>query len=181
MRFLTIVTLGLLAFLLTTPALAFDMEAKTLYGQGLITLPMGDFGDFAGTGFGAVFGVAVPHDEKLSFRGELGYIMYGGKDFGFYDYSFSMIPIMALAEYQFSPGSKAYGVGGLGITMVCSSFEGSTVIMGQTITVDESDSSAELTIALGGGYRVTEKVDIEGRYNIISDTNYLSVHANIHF
>lgn len=181
MRFLTIVTLGLLAFLLTTPALALDVEAKTFYGQGLLTLPMGDFGDFAGTGFGAVFGVAVPHDEKLSFRGELGYIMYAGKDFGVYDYSFSMIPIMALAEYKFSPDSQAYGVGGLGFTMVRSSWEGSTTFLGQTVTVDEDDSSAELTIALGGGYHVNEKVDVEGRYNIISDTSYLSVHANIHF
>ena len=158
-----------------------DMAAKSFYGQGILTLPTGDFGDMAGTGFGAGLGMTVPYSELLNFRGEFGYIMYGGKDFGVYEYTFSMIPITVLGEYHMTADSPAYFLGGLGLTMVRSNWKGSYDILGTTYSVDEDESSSEIGFTLGGGYQVNEQVAIEGRINMISDSNYLSIHGTYAF
>ncbi len=158
-------------------ALALDMEAKSFYAHGVFSLPTGDFGDFAGNGFGGGVGVKVPHSEQINFRGEVGYIMFGGQDFGAHSYSYSMIPILALAEYHFAYDNPLYGLGGVGLYMMRWNWEGE--ILG--IAFDESSSSSEFGFAFGGGYGVNEKINIEGRFNIISNSNQVTVSGTYSF
>jgi Outer membrane protein beta-barrel domain len=161
------------------PALALDMTQKSFYGAGSVMLPTGDFGDFAGTGFGGVVGVSVPHDAKMTFRGEAGYTMFAGKDFGTLEYSYNMIPILALVEYIFTPGSQFYGVGGAGLTNVGFEYDQPATAFSSAFNV--SDSSMELTIVAGGGFKVDEKIAIEARYTIISDANTIVVVGKYNF
>ncbi len=157
--------------LMSGTALALDMDAKSFYAHGVFSLPSGDFGDFAGNGFGGGVGVKAPHNEQINFRGEVGYIMFGGQDFGPYSYSYSMIPIVALAEYHFSYDSPFYGLGGLGLYMMRWNWEGEFL----GVAVDTSSSSSEFGFTAGGGYSVNEKINIEGRFNIISNSNQITV------
>lgn len=157
-----------------------NMEAKSFYAQGIISLPVGNFGDIAGTGFGGGLGMNVPYSELMSFRAEAGYLMYGKKDFGLVEYSMAMIPIVALAQYRMKVEDPYYLLGGAGITIVKSSFDTPPVeYLGVTISEGGSfdESSSEFTLTVGGGYDVNEQLAIEGRYHIISDTSYLSVHG----
>ena len=179
--FSILLTVALILMVAGSALAELNMEAKSFYGQGILTLPTGDFFDFAGTGFGAGLGMSVPYSELLNFRGEFGYIMYGGKDFGTSEYTFSMIPITVLGEYHMDATNPAYLLGGLGLTIVKSSWEGTYDILGTTFTIDEDASSSEIGLTLGGGYEVNEKFNIEGRLNIISDTNYLSIHGTYAF
>lgn len=158
-------------------ASAMDMAARTFYIHGIFSLPTGDFGDTAGNGFGGGVGIKVPHDDRLSFRGEVGYIMFSGKDFEIltetYEYSWSQIPIVALAEYQFNPDSPIYGLGGAGFHIFSLSLDPDLP------GVD--DSSTEFGVTLGGGFRINERLSGEARYNVISDANQFTVNVVFQF
>ena len=180
--------LSLMALLLlAAPALALETENMNFYVQGIFALPLGDFGDFAGSGFGGGLGIRVPYNDVLSFRGEAGYIAFGKKDYEFpdfpdynYEYSYSMIPIMALGEYFFTADRLFYGLGGVGLTMLRASvdYKGDD---DSPFLYDDTVSNTEFTISLGAGYAVNEHISIEGRYNLISDANQVTIHGVIHF
>ena len=170
-------------FVMTSSALAMDTSQIAWYAHGDLALPSGDFGDFAGTGFGAGVGGAMPYNESLTLRGEVGYIHFGGQEFGTWNWSYALIPIMFLGEYQFTPGSQFYGVGGLGLTMARAGVEYGYIDpwTGQNISVDETNSDSEIGIAVGGGFHLNEQMTLEGRYNLVSDLDYLSVHFLYNF
>lgn len=178
------IALAMIALLLMTgSALALDMEAKSFYAFGTFSLPSGDFGDFAGNGFGGGVGIEVPHNEQINFRGEIGYIKFGGQDLDFgtytYSYDYSMIPILALAEYHFDPDTPFYGLGGVGIYMLRydATYDGPT----GGFNVDLDGSTSEFGFTAGGGYAVNEKINIEGRFNIISNSNQITVSGTYGF
>ncbi|MBM4118019.1 porin family protein [bacterium] len=164
-------------------ASAMDMAARTFYIHGIFVLPTGDFGDAAGNGFGGGVGIKVPHDDRLSFRGEVGYVMFGSKDIDGYDldgdpvtyeYSSSMIPIIAMAEYQFNPDSPIYGLGGVGLHYWSTDISPS-------LPIDVDDSGTEFGLTLGGGFRINEQLSGEARYNIISDYNQFTINVVFQF
>lgn len=171
-RFFLIVTT--LAILAAVPAAAFDFDQKQFYGQGILALPMGDLGDLANIGFGAGFGIAVPHTPELSFRGELSYIYFTTEDFPGADVSVSMIPLVFLTQYNL-PNSKAFLLGGLGLTFGKASVESTTT------DFENSDTSTDFGLALGGGYAFTPKFGLEARLNIVSDANTLSLNGVYRF
>jgi opacity protein-like surface antigen len=176
-----LLSIALLVFL-GAPALALDFDARSFYAQGTFSLPTGDFGDFAGNGFGGAIGIRVPHNEQLSFRGEAGYIFFQGQEFGAgdfkADYSYSMIPIVALAQYFFTPEAMFYGLGGAGFYNVRFDVDYATETFG---VADFDDSSTEFGITLGGGYTVNEQISVEARYNIISDADQLTINGIFNF
>ncbi len=163
-------------------ALAMDMDARTFYIHGIFVLPTGDWADFAGNGFGGGVGLKVPHDDRLSFRGEVGYIFYAGKDYEYtildetysYEYSYTQIPFLALVEYQFNPDSPIYGLGGLGLHYFSYSVDPEP-----DFPVD--DSTTEFGLTLGGGFRINEQLSGEARYNLISDANQFTVNVVFQF
>ena len=175
-RLFALTLIGILAFAI--PAAALDLDQRSFYGVGELVLPMGDFGDFAGTGFGGRIGVTAPHSDQLNLRAEIGYLMFGGKDYQDYDYSYSMIPIMFLGEYHHELDSPMYFLGGLGFTRFAfdAEYTGPSTLLG-----DYDDSSMELTLCFSGGYNIKEQFIIEGRFNMISDANSIRLLGVYHF
>lgn len=166
-----------LTLLSAVPANALDFEQKQWYGQGIIALPMGDFGEIANTGFGFGAGLHVPHNLDWSFRGEISYIYFTTEDMPGFDISASQIPITALAQYSLKD-SKFYFLGGLTLAFSKASvdyeiegFEGGS----------DSSTSTDFGLNLGAGYVVSPKVDLGARFNLISDANSFSLHVAYKF
>ncbi len=169
---------ALLSFIVALPAAALDFDQKQWYGQGIVALPMGNFGDIANLGFGAGVGMLVPHTPELSFRGEVSYIYFTTEDFGDVDVSASLIPITALAQYNMKD-SELYLLGGLGIALAKASIDYGTEFPG--FDGSDSDTSTEFGLTLGAGYHVKPGMTLEGRFNVISDANSLSVNLGYFF
>lgn len=177
-RYLVIAALALLAFG-ATQASALDFEQKSFYAQGMISMPIGDWSDFVNMGFGGGVGMHVPHNEQMSFRGEVSYIYYGTDSDFFgddYDVSANSIPILALVQYNMTD-SPFYLVGGLGFVMQTVDVE----YNGAFGSFSSDDSSTELGLVAGAGYAVNEKLAIEGRFSLVSDANSLNVGGVLHF
>lgn len=162
-----------------------DFESKSFYAQGMLTLPTGDFGDAAGTGFGGGVGMRVPYSEQLDFRAEIGYVMYGSEEILEVEYSTAMIPIHVLGEYHMKVEDPYFLLGGLGLTSVrweteyTGTMEPGFEYLYAGLNADGSDT--EFTLILGGGYEMNAQFSLEGRLNIVSDYNFLSVHGTYAF
>ena len=180
-----IVTLASLitALTLCLPAAAFANEAKgdMAVGAGLeLALPMGNFGDYAGTGFGLTGQFEYVYSPNISFIGNLGYIKWGSKDFGQYKWSNSAVPIKGGAKYYLDPAKKGlYGAGELGFYFFSSKYEYTQ----NNVTFRVSDSSTDLSLALFGGYEMPAGeswiVDLSARIEIISDHSFLGLRVGI--
>ena len=164
-----------LVALAATGASALDFQQKSFYAQGLLSLPMGDFGDYANLGFGGGIGMLIPHDAMWSFRGEISYNTYSTDDGPGYSTSVSEIPLVALAQYNLT-NSQAYLLGGLGLA-----FGHGSVKFDNPLYPAISDNSTDLDLVLGGGYNVAPQVDIQARFNVISNANQISFHGVYHF
>jgi len=159
---------------LAIPAVALDLEARTYYGHGSLTLPIGDFSDYAGIGIGGGGGMVVPFDQALTFKSELGLNLFSGKSFQNYDSRVIMIPLIGLASYQLDPEGPIYALGGFGLTMV-------HVSLDYPNNGNDSDNDIELTLTGGAGYKLNNQLAVEWRLTIISNSNYLSVNGVYHF
>jgi hypothetical protein len=179
----TLVLMVLALFVLSASFVSAQEMGK--YGTAGVCLPQNDF-DAMGTGFFGGFGMSKPHNDQMSFRGEVSYIhLPGDSESETYpdgmggtitveaEWSFSMIPILALVEYHFGYDSPAYAIGGGGFTLVTA--EMSVSGGGAAFAVDAS--STEMTIVFGGGFKVNEQISIEGRYNMISDFDCITLHG----
>lgn len=163
------------------PAAALDWDNASFYGKGALSLPMGDWGDYASIGFGPGAGVHVPHSEQVAFRGELAYFFYS-TDADFFDeedtdVSVNALPIMALVQYDLRQ-SPMYIIAGVGFTIMSVDIEYAT---DDGTLVDGGDSSTELSFAFGAGFRPSERVAIEGRFNVVSDANSIEAGALFYF
>lgn len=162
------------AMLAAVPASALDFEQKAWYGQGVLALPMGNFGDFAKIGVGGGLGLSVPHSPELTFRGEVSYIYFTTEDIPNADVSASLIPILALAQYNMD-SSSAYLLGGLGFAIAKLSVDYTETVPGfGTFSAGGSDSSTEFGLVVGAGFNLSPTMTLEGRFNVISDANSLS-------
>lgn len=167
-----VLILALLSVCAALPASALDFTQKQMYGQGVVALPMGNFGDIAKIGFGAGFGLLVPHTPELSFRGEISYIYFTTEDFGDADVSASQIPVLVLGQYNLTD-SKAYLLGGLGLA-----FSKASVDYGDTFGLGEvSDTSTDLGLVAGAGYKLQPNLTLEGRFNLVSDAGSLGLNV----
>ncbi len=162
--------------LVASAATALDFDQKHWYSQGILSLPMGNFGDFANLGIGAGVGLSAPSSADLNFRGEISYIYFLTDDFGGAETSASMIPILVLAHYGLKD-SQAYLLGGLGIVIVKTKFDYS----GPFASGSFSHTDSELGLVLGGGYALSPTMNLEGRLNVISDANSISAHLSFRF
>ncbi|MDZ4751541.1 MAG: outer membrane beta-barrel protein [Flavobacteriales bacterium] len=133
-----------------------------------LALPMGDFGDAYGIGYGLSAGYEHPVGDKLGITANVGYILLS-PDEAIKDFieSSSMIPIQVGAKYYFSEQqSGPYGHVQLGVhtsSVKTAEFE----LLGVTIP-SETESSTNLSFAFGAGFVLNEKIDLGIRYNIIT-------------
>ncbi|QQS36496.1 MAG: hypothetical protein IPM56_00660 [Ignavibacteriales bacterium] len=159
-------------------------QNKMYAGVGLnVALPMGSFGDVAGTGFGGTGTFEMQFTPQLLGTGTVGYISWGGKDFGFFSYSYSAIPILVGAKYYFMPNSGFYGHGQLGFYMFSIDVENKQPIAG--FNFDTGGSSTEFAICFGAGYELplskTVMGDLGVSYNIISEAGHIGIRAGVKF
>jgi hypothetical protein len=134
-----------------------------------LALPMGDFGDGAGIGFGGTLRYEGTINDNLNWMGTAGYLTFGEKDNS--GLKVSMIPVQAGVKYYFTESfSGFYGGAELGVHLVKSKIE--TEIFG--VPYSASVSSTEFSFAPSLGYHLGA-VDIALRYQIVADANYLGV------
>ncbi len=151
------------------PKLGFGVE---------IALPQGDFGDGAGTGFGASArlekGNIVP---GLGFTLTAGFIQFGEKEILNTKFKTSLIPIQAGVKYSI-PVAGVYGILEAGVHIA--KFE-AEIIDGDLLDGDSDESETKFSFAPGIGYTKplgpSLKLDLSVRYQIIKtdveDSNYI--------
>ena len=167
------VVVALSVALLASAASALDFDQKEFYGQGVVALPIGDWSDFVNLGIGAGVGMRVPHSPELNFRGEISYIHFMTEDVPGADWSWSMIPVNILAEYQME---SMYLLGGLGLV-----FAKSKVEFDDVPGMDFSSTDSEIGLVVGAGFELSPSMVLEGRFNIVSDANFLSANLGFRF
>ncbi len=152
-----------------------------------VALPMGSFGDVAGTGIGGTAQFEMQFMPQLYGTATAGYIAWGGKDFGVFKYSYSAIPILVGAKYYFMPSGGFYGHGQIGLYMFSWDYESPTYTVGG-VTVGggkQSLTSSEFTFAFGAGYELPLSpklmLDLSGSFLLISNSNNIGIRAGIKF
>jgi hypothetical protein len=155
-----------------------NAQGKMAVGAGVVvSLPMGDFGDAANTGFGGTAAFEMSFMPQLVGVGNIGYLSWGTDADGF---SFSAVPVTVGVKYYFVPAVGFYGLGQLGLSFF--SFDTpSFTIPGFGTVGGGSASETEFTLVLGAGYEVpvspTFMLDFTGGFNIISDLNHITLRA----
>ncbi len=136
------------------------------FSAGLeLALPMGDFGDAVGFGFGATVGFELPVGDNLGLIAQAGYITFSAKDievdlgpFGtatVEGVAVGAIPIQVGAKYYFSDNQEGAYLGALtGVHLLSS---------------EGSDGSTSFGIAPLFGYIIGENIDISLRYQLLFD------------
>jgi len=150
---------------------------------GNVLLPMGDFGDAVGTGFGGTAQFEMQFMPQLLGTATIGYLMWGGKDITAFtgsNYSgpdYTGIPILVGAKYYFMPGSGFYGHAQLGLMLFSAD---DVTINGYTF---DAGSSTEFTLGLGAGYELPLSpklmLDLSGGFLLISDANNIGLRAGL--
>lgn len=136
--------------LLTVAAPAEAAQPK-IGAQGVFALPLGDFSDISGVGFGALLTLdyGLTEDGKLQLTGRLGYVHMTGKEidtgFGKFDGpSYGLIPVYAGAKFFFVPG--LYAGAELGLTVFSTAEQ---EVAGVTV---EGDTEIKIGGTVGVGY-----------------------------
>ncbi len=146
----------------------------------IVSLPMGDFGDGANTGFGGTGNFELGFTPNIVGVGTIGYITWG-TDVD--DVSFSSVPVLAGIKYYFTPGQGFYGLGQAGLSFMSVEVPSFNWFTGEVTT--ESVSETEFTLVLGAGYELplteTLLLDLTGAFNLVSDANHITLRAGVKF
>lgn len=154
-----------------------NAQSKMALGAGLVvSLPMGDFGDAANTGFGGTAAFELGFTPQIIGVAHIGYIAYGTESDAV---DFSTVPLLVGVKYFFVPATGFYGIGQIGLN-----FFSTTVEIPQVFGFgggSVSGSSSEFTLVLGAGYEVpvspTFSLDFTGTFNLIGDFNNIQLRA----
>jgi len=172
-------------------AFSLSINAQSKVGiQGSLALPMGDFGDGYGLGFGGTATYMYMVNPNLAVTGSAGYVTWSGKDL-LDGATFSSIPVLAGVRYMFGGGGKfmPYGMAQLGMHFVSSEVEiPSYTVGGFTVgggTVSASDSFFGFGAGLGFLYQLSDKMnlDVNAGYDVIStsgsSSSYIGINAGV--
>jgi hypothetical protein len=169
----------LLSFTLTS---TFAQGTNYLSIGGNLALPLGSFGDAAGTGFGGSATFEMEFTPNITGVATAGYMKFGGQDFGDFSYDYDAIPIMAGIKYYFMPANPFYAIGQIGFQI----FNANASYSGPfSYGFEASGSSTEFAFAVGAGYEIPAgangAIDITGTFNLISDLNYIGARVAYRF
>lgn len=160
----TITTIFAVAALIVATNYTSNAQLRVSVGPELC-MPMGDFADGFGIGFGGTVGVEYGVSDNLGIGARAGYLTFGGKDMmdGF---SFNMIPLQAFAKYYFTESqSGLYGMLNLGFH-------------NGKVNVEGAEGSTDLSYAPEVGYHLAN-IDLGLRYQMVategSTTSYLGI------
>ncbi|MEZ4807500.1 MAG: outer membrane beta-barrel protein [Flavobacteriales bacterium] len=154
------------------------MAQESRFSAGLeLGMPMGDFGDAYGIGFGATLGYEIPVGDNLGFMAQAGYITFSGKDLetsvtvGGTTVTSSvkvdnagMIPVQVGLKYYFSDNQEGLYAGLLtGLHM-----QSVKEVEVTTSGIDEKNTlKSNFGVAPLIGFMVTENIDLALRYQMI--------------
>ncbi len=151
-------------------------KGKMTLGPAIeLSLPIGNFSDIAGFGYGATARFEYGLDQNLALTGNVGYLRWTGKsfeEFGYgYDISTYAIPIVAGVKYGFSKGWFVSGE--IGLYNVTESWDYTGPSLGYAFLEDlPSHSSTNFMLAPGIGY---QSGPIEGLFRFyVVDTNAMN-------
>ncbi|HBZ00080.1 MAG TPA: hypothetical protein DEO84_02045, partial [candidate division Zixibacteria bacterium] len=144
MKLVTVFLAVLIALAFCTMAKA-EVGSKGIGGALEIAMPMGDFGDQAGTGFGVTANFQYGWKPNIDLMAQLGYISWGGKSIGSYDYTIHAIPLQVGAKYYFTLETNRFYVGGL------IGFHRFGITVKNTSIGDISTSEGKVSLAPMGG------------------------------
>ena len=161
-------------------------------GQVGISVPVGDYGDAAKTGFGLIGNFVYTINRNIDITGTLGYLSWSGEsisdDFYKYDQSYSDIPLLGSIRYylnreKFSP----YGIAELGLHFLGYSVEIRSNSDFGSFNNSSSDSKTEFGFGIGGGFLYNignMNLDVNAKYtNTSGDSffNHFAIMAGILF
>jgi opacity protein-like surface antigen len=177
MKLFTAILMILLTAALSTIAMA-AVGSKGIGGALEIAFPTGDFGNEAGTGIGVTANFQYGWKPNIDLMAQLGYISWGGKSIGNYDYSIHAIPLQVGGKYYFTQETNRFYAGGL------IGFHRFGITIKHTAYGDISSSDGKFSIAPMGGYemKIGENMllDLNARYQIVTDNlSYFGVRAGI--
>ena len=170
-------------FALTLTSLNAQEKTVKFDIAGELGMPMGDFSDVAGFGFGLSTKAYYPFNEQMDFTVLLGYDYFSGKDvetLGYnYEYSYSALPILFGVKYDLSnvtPGFYAGGETGFTVMMFSYDYEYENPYTGQKESYSFDDSTTEFTFGFSAGYEVNN-FDISAGMRLVDmgNLNYLVV------
>lgn len=149
-----------------------------------IGLPLGDFGDAYGIGFGATAKGFYGITEQGDITGTLGYLHFGIKESNEYmSGSMGMIPIMFGYRHDFG---GLYGEPQLGLAILQSKVKmdfgdlgGLGGLFGD-LSGSGSSSTTKVSFGLGGGY-VFGDWDLGARFQITDNMNFLGLRIGYNF
>lgn len=156
-------------------------QNKMAVGAGLVvSLPMGDFGDVANTGFGGTASFELGFTPQLVGIGHIGYIVYGTESDAV---DFSTVPLLVGVKYFFVPNMGLYGIGQVGLNFFSTTVEIPEVFGFGGGSV--SETSTEFTFVIGAGYELpvssNVSLDFSGTFNLISDFNNIQLRVGANF
>lgn len=146
----------MLAATLVTQASSASAQSKrtAITVQGAFGLPLGDFGDAADMGLGALVGIEHRLGTQFSIAARTGLIYFVTEFDGFTLMDF---PLWVGGKFHFRPGARGGFVrGDLGFNILYADIDGL-----------DSDTETELGINLGGGWEFG-KFSLEGMLSILS-------------
>lgn len=154
----------MLVAMMLVAMLSFAQEKKFgLDAAGEFAMPMGDFGDTAGMGFGATLKGYYPINEQIDATLRLGYLTFMQHEDldGLDDATWSQIPILVGGRYKMP--NNFYGLFELGMTKIAFKME---IDMGILGTIEYEYDEMDLTYAVGAGYMM-DQFDFSVFYNSV--------------
>jgi len=147
------------------------MAQENRFSAGLeLGVPLGDFGEFYGIGFGVSLGYEIPIGSNLGFMAQAGYISFSGKDIEFMGITVAeaeaagMIPVQVGLKYYFTDNQEGFYAGLLtGVHM--QSVE--TIEVTSTGFEEKTEMKTNFGVAPLVGYIIGENIDLALRYQMI--------------
>ncbi len=171
-----------------TAILLITSLASAQWGQGKMSvgvggelaLPLGSWGDVAGIGIGGLGLFQYGLNEDILLTGQVGYTMWGEKDFIGAKYSASALTFLAGAKYDLSKNVTKgfYGLLQVGIYSLTQEIEFPQTTFFGIITpgYSVSSTSSEFVILPGVGYQF-DNFDISAKYTIKGDFGNLCLNV----
>lgn len=171
-------------------ALFLFVAFTTVNAQGKISLsvgpevaiPMGNFGDLSGIGFGGSVGGELNLADNINGFVTVGYLTFGDKDVSNITYSFTAIPIIVGAKYYIGKGGF-YTMAETGFHLWTAKVESPGVVVnGVTFGGGSAETtSTEFTYGVGVGYEIG-KFDVNAKYiGAGSNLTYIGIRASYKF
>lgn len=140
-------------------------------------VPIGDFGQAYGVGFGASGKVFYGISEAGSATGSLGFMRFGIKeDSQFMSGSMSMIPFQVGYRHLFG---SLYGEPQLGLMVLRSKVSFDDMGLGLS-GLSGTSSTTKVTLGLGGGY-LMNSWDLGAKFQIVDNLNFFGLSVGYHF